>query len=1829
MYRGLQVKNLTQIISGGYHGEYVGFTGGGLESWTRAGLNSSTTNTYYYTDSDSGNNNNSSRVYVKVRDDWQATINQSDDTITVKVTTYLVEVSRGNIVGFPGTATRVMKAFSDKGGTLAWTASGSPNANVTYLNENNQVKLSERTFILAPGEETGKGTIYYKSFFEGHENDALPSIYVDEMWIGTQFKNTLIGKPKAPVLSLKQQSSSNCETSTAVVSIKQVGFNDYATSSIFVRYRTSEGQFGEYFKLASTETAELTIPNLMPNTSVEVEAYSLGDGKESAHQKLTFMTTTRPVASDIKLISQEANPDEETVHATVKLINPDTSVKNYVRYGYRGKNLFVPLQQGKVGSFESNVQPDGSIVVNGTTNDGWGENLTPNSPIELKKGKQYTFLLDAPVLVGLRGRFTYKNLVADSTPKEFYIPAGKLYTAYIPDGDINNIFLYFSFSGEKIRHPYTFNNTRFKLTISEGTAVNDAIVDYHEQSVAIAGTAKIISKNMVYNVASNTTTNGLTHTISPDGTITTSGTPRNDYSYITAPTPDLTVKKGETVTLSVDKPLPFDLFIGGSEAGGGYSNLGIKLPAGQLKITGTAQTTKNVNCLIAGGMTAGQAIAPISYKAQLERGMVATTISPYQSGEVALPDDIGLYKLTDNVYDEVKVESGRIKLVKKVGKLELTGEENTISYYCTSKAGTIGFKYKNPSNRAIFMQQNSVANIICSHFDAINEDAVYTTRENKTGVAIYGGYSGFPRYSNTIAFWFTAPDALNLGITDVASFKNWLKAEKDKGTPVTAYYELCDHQEADLGAAEYTDLQPVIGELSQNRYEGKNLLKFNANHTSNGVSVKTNAYGRITEAKGTMTAGWAVLSKFYGEVLLPAGKYTLSIDRPLNHIITASGGYVGGGGLNANLNAGQTRITFTANQPFRTFRLVVSDTVGTNIDLGTFTPKLSLGDTPTDEPYIGDDNSAGYKNMFDEFSDLPVNSPNGVTLSNQNGVLKLVGKPTIDWLPILVRDNLPISSDNAPYTVVSYNGASSQLFAQIIAYKKDGSDADIFGGNSGKTFTFTADSNKYSRYAMKLQLGAKSAYPEAVTLYNNFALYRGTFNETNLPEYSPYLTSLTSPRPQSPQKVEGLQFLDSYPVAPVTLTFKDSYEPSGVTHTKGSDGYIKSNGTMNINWTTTNINQVTLAPGLYRLEQSTTGDFKLNIDSNTDGNHTLAVIPYWEKNTTFVVDKTETGCYFPYIANPGLNFNNTTNKITLSTAKYKITLHNKNIYDVAGNNRNNNGISSSRNGDNTWSFSGAMGNTGWANATAVSNFTPILYPGTYTFSINHPPVGYNVILKLQGDSGPKDVPIYQNNMSTTFTTNVPYKSAYVFLQAPAGTVINDTQRFQLEKGEITANPSVMATLNDAKWIELGKDGILTIPKLDTSKEVIVQSYSSKDGVCSPINKQITFFTPTPINAPIFSTPTQTDTGSCINVNFPFTQPDGNRFNTVKHRYSYHVNNGEWSEFVNITELIARLSCVAYGSYVCVRAYSVGDGLRGETGETCLTVSAKTPDDTPYNGPLLVNNVLCQSLSNLAELICEEWNAIKEDEREIYTNDEHKLACDGDPEDPTLFSMLSRIYRFYTAINCLICSGLNDDFNIYKQGGGGKVFIGSKWVAPAKNFNDKDTNPLVTGGAIYDKLQEAIQPLYKYFKTYDYLVSSIDHLASSKDVFIKGDTALAKTVEYTYDGKDWVKGKTQILHDFDMVHVNKATTYSTYGGIKTTAGSGWYWYGNTWNQLDASVSDAYDDLSEYLKSNFVSRLDNRMKIKYEILNRNVDGSVTSPAPQTSSTSKTIYFITEEI
>ena len=145
----------------------------------------------------------------------------------------------------------------------------------------------------------------------------------------------------------------------------------------------------------------------------------------------------------------------------------------------------------------------------------------------------------------------------------------------------------------------------------------------------------------------------------------------------------------------------------------------------------------------------------------------------------------------------MKLENGVAKLIKRVGKLELTGEENDIYPYRTNQAGTISFKY-GVSGRRIYTQRQLIADVVCSHFNSVNEDALWGAIENKTGVSIFAHHTEFPAYADKIVFWFKVTDQAYMKITDVASFKNWLKAEKDKGTPVTVYYERRDYTEEQI-----------------------------------------------------------------------------------------------------------------------------------------------------------------------------------------------------------------------------------------------------------------------------------------------------------------------------------------------------------------------------------------------------------------------------------------------------------------------------------------------------------------------------------------------------------------------------------------------------------------------------------------------------------------------------------------------------------------------------------------------------------------------------------------------------------------------------------------------------------------------------------------------------------------------------------------------------------------------------------------------------------------------------------------------------------------------
>ena len=576
----------------------------------------------------------------------------------------------------------------------------------------------------------------------------------------------------------------------------------------------------------------------------------------------------------------------------------------------------------------------------------------------------------------------------------------------------------------------------------------------------------------------------------------------------------------------------------------------------------------------------------------------------------------------------------------------------------------------------------------------------------------------------------------------------------------------------------------AIGWLVQEKFLGKNLLKFNFNYTSNGISVKTNKYGRITEAKGTMTAGWAVLSKFYDDVLFPAGKYTFSVDRALNQAIIIGGNYaIGSGWINYSLTPGQTKLTFTAEHPFRTFRISVNAPAGTNIDIGAFTPKLSFGDTPTDEPYIGDDVSAGYKNMFDEFSGLPVNK-NGLSLINQDGVLKLSGTPDRDWVQLVSRDITSILMNNRPYTIAQYNTPNTKFYVEIAAHKKDGSGYDVIGNKTVRTHNFTANFTLYDRYNMVIMCG-KQDDTTPLPLYGNFGLYYGTFNENNLPEYTPYLTPVTSPRPIAPTRVNETIY-KQYTLDTNLYKPKDNYSSNGITHTILPDGTIESKGTSTISWSTIGNYQIVLEPGIYEFSRSG-ADWSVSLDSNTGRNHTLASMRSGQERTIFEITKKETGVYLAFLPGAGSMMNNIAKFSIKKAISAIVAVTNKNLLKI-GTGTTSNGLISSVADDGTIAYLGQM-TSSWADITSYSDFDRPLPSGTYTLSIDHPK-SHRIVFKYKmanGLTSEISANLTATSTSRTFTTTQPIVAGYLYIAAANGSILNDTVKAQLEAGDVATD----------------------------------------------------------------------------------------------------------------------------------------------------------------------------------------------------------------------------------------------------------------------------------------------------------------------------------------------------------------------------------------------------------------------------------------------------------
>lgn len=190
MATGLQFKENLTMLSTGYPGEGVG-SNGVVQDWTETvGDSGSSTVTYYYHDSSQQTDSNSTLVEMSITDTWSA-VRDSKNFYRVTVTTTLNSIRR-TIVGSPSPYSVSMFARRTAGGVNLWTSGGCVNAAGSADYIPTPLNLGTYTIVLPPGHSTDTyGTIYFRSNTCGHDDDPTPSIYVDEFWMGLNFRNTL------------------------------------------------------------------------------------------------------------------------------------------------------------------------------------------------------------------------------------------------------------------------------------------------------------------------------------------------------------------------------------------------------------------------------------------------------------------------------------------------------------------------------------------------------------------------------------------------------------------------------------------------------------------------------------------------------------------------------------------------------------------------------------------------------------------------------------------------------------------------------------------------------------------------------------------------------------------------------------------------------------------------------------------------------------------------------------------------------------------------------------------------------------------------------------------------------------------------------------------------------------------------------------------------------------------------------------------------------------------------------------------------------------------------------------------------------------------------------------------------------------------------------------------------------------------------------------------------------------------------------------------------------------------------------------------------------
>lgn len=275
------------------------------------------------------------------------------------------------------------------------------------------------------------------------------------------------------------------------------------------------------------------------------------------------------------------------------------------------------------------------------------------------------------------------------------------------------------------------------------------------------------------------------------------------------------------------------------------------------------------------------------------------------------------------------------------------------------------------------------------------------------------------------------------------------------------------------------------------------------------------------------------------------------------------------------------------------------------------------------------------------------------------------------------------------------------------------------------------------------------------------------------------------------------------------------------------------------------------------------------------------------------------------------------------------------------------------------------------------------------------------------------------------------------------------------------------------------------------------------------------------------------------------------------------------------------------SYKAGEAYTTSD----KSGTHCITLSDLKPNQTDYQvylhiktssseatseigefmTPVLPNPEIriCETLDYLADLLCQAVTALYNGRIKVFSNPYTKSQCDPNSPIPTNLTLWSRALRMFHAMLCLTCDmgyvKLGDsNANQYLAGEAG-------WTDFVKKItDDEDTEwRLPFSSTVKEYIEEKMHEVWHYHTEVDYLVNTLEDLTDK--AFANATKVIVATLNRIYkkSGEEWVIDDSDTPDNFAVYHIKYASE-TDFGEV--VAGSAYYFFEDTWNNLDADIRE---------------------------------------------------------